>query len=1512
MPDFYFFTEPDLLASQTNNHAPGYTGFDYPFGYRTWNGGYPSQARQSYILTSSHQSKSNKTCSAFAITSGRIIICPVIDNKSAGPDLRTNRVNIVLMPDESPAHLPKIKYFVYRNIQRDSILDLLPLGDIPANFPYPINASGANNDYIYGVSKAASLPIAGETVSDQIHGHEWADGLYNFLSFGLDVNSSPANATPNGILNSPVAGNAPPAWFPNNDINWKPTMLEALFDFPADGSLNLLGGPIQVRGGTNLGKFTDGFQSYFGLDIIFDTYQYQPTLEDVMTVSSMVHPDPQANGILIGVRNFKIHHLDNTNLQTDEQKYRALNQNDIVNHYLDPCAFFSSFIELPQKSDDKLHLKKDGDAHFSEIDGWFIFLEIIKGSPLSNSSANFYNHDKVYIDIRNEHGSSYSFYAQNSPNLRLRKGKKQLPFGVNDAHPDIAEINSLVIPAGLAETTPYETIKPTENFVPQMVISTTSSGSNSSHEQLHNFSKPSSNTAVNYPSAATTYFYNANNLLDPKQYLNFRIAFPNKNTAGNRYKYYVHFLNPLAEAAHPDTGVIAFDDETLPLPGGTQPSNRIYELPANVGDSWTEDLIIRIRSSKLASLSGSFNKIHAKWNIDSRPVSNYIRLTFIEKEIEINQPGAPTSEYPRSFGDVNISTKYPVLQTYEYLDNIFEPEKLANWLIKRREHLFIMHYYVSQIAAPARVTQAFVKIFGDSVYVDDTRRSGKHFMGNVGVAMDSADNLGNFDPTITGTDYGSVTFFIHGQERFFTENHKLLSRGRLSPDDSWNVFLRRLANGPTAQITSIATTGGIQLKFWLIQADTFAQIIPDNFIYIWLTKTRYEGIIQNLPTAPNDLLHRYYLCFTFHHRHNPGFPYPDYSAHHIQLRGFKYDTANNRAVEQVIGPVTDTLNVPIDYYQVHDMFSRDNEESFFFAPSIIGENRTHLINVDAAGTRNLTSTLYVVRDLHMTREEFKKFQIYLKYVLDKAWSSYDIANPNHPSNKGLVTAAAGNPIVCNVDTLMATGHNLGFLREGDGIVFNRLAFSGGRSYVWRLRYMQHYVIEAELQPPVPADPYDNLPLYDRLTAAHEFGHMMGLVDRYAYFANVFQNIATGQYGSISNGASSRYIAINQENGMDQNNDLEYINGYGWQHNLMSSASARVPMRDDLFAFSNEQAYIAQFWDEAPNTLNMNRSDFDIESILITSEQWRIISNFEEENSPLERSAFFGLAGSSHTFIGAIINRDAAGSVISITNISDNGYVASTTDLATFNSVKGNISPPVAWQNRIGIDDQALVRMVGAPPLQGRLKLQQHMIDIWPMGFTSLPGTLRSNIRRLVLLYAGNGLGEPMSRRFSNDPALMNFSIDTVNEEVTSTIDIDDGLLPPRDLDDISTLSSPFNTNVFADGNIYMLDPNIEYADAGGVQIWNAHTDIANNLDIFKIITNEADGPTVPGVNIVFSGTYQIDLRSWTNGARDASEQTVRLNNDDGLLVNFNHIRQVRFKEHFNRSAIIILHSNGIF
>jgi len=232
-----------------------------------------------------------------------------------------NHVSLVLKPDVQPqsvnSHIPSIKYYIYRGVKKNT---LITNNDI---------SQPGNNidliDYIWSKQDDPNTVIS-------------ADSIKTFIDPTLGT-STPISSS---FINK-SAGEAP---------------------------------YFEINRGESIGIFDN---TGFSLEIIFDDYDYDPTLEILETIDSVRHFIEVDT--LAGSAN-------------DYEKMLDRHNREEVLHYLDPASFYGSFYfeELGYKDSGSFEKLNNGED---------IYVNVI---------SKFANKNELYIDIRNEHGHSFNYY----------------------------------------------------------------------------------------------------------------------------------------------------------------------------------------------------------------------------------------------------------------------------------------------------------------------------------------------------------------------------------------------------------------------------------------------------------------------------------------------------------------------------------------------------------------------------------------------------------------------------------------------------------------------------------------------------------------------------------------------------------------------------------------------------------------------------------------------------------------------------------------------------------------------------------------------------------------------------------------------------------------------------------------------------------------------------------------------------------------------------------------------
>ncbi len=162
-----------------------------------------------------------------------------------------------------------------------------------------------------------------------------------------------------------------------NNLNDTTPLLQAFFRSESKYQLSL------VTGGMSMGIFAGQFE----LEIVVKEMGYIPTFEIARNVNHTVSVNslsPNAN---------------------QAQNFSHWHDKEEVLHYLDPCAFFGSFIEVG------LQTKNKNTEDFSPQTDLY-----------NNVLKKYANKNRLYLDIRNDHNYSFNYYKNYGTDFQIDTG----------------------------------------------------------------------------------------------------------------------------------------------------------------------------------------------------------------------------------------------------------------------------------------------------------------------------------------------------------------------------------------------------------------------------------------------------------------------------------------------------------------------------------------------------------------------------------------------------------------------------------------------------------------------------------------------------------------------------------------------------------------------------------------------------------------------------------------------------------------------------------------------------------------------------------------------------------------------------------------------------------------------------------------------------------------------------------------------------------------------------------
>ncbi len=318
MADFFFFTDVDLLNSQTADQAYGPAGTD--------------SGKDRFRVTSLHSATG--TPKAYAICDGQI----AVQQDSSNADL----IHLILKPSKQPDfNISTISYIIYKGIKKNSLI----------NESNEIIKNQNNNlsETIYksweDYCKATKISFSNPTVE----------------VVGINLKNSIPNYSDDDFIDNLF-------YKESSDIQ-----------FP------------KVTAGWTLGQFDSNL---FGIEIIIESVGYEPKLKLARNLQNYILVDQYTGS-------------------DDRLLFEHWHKKEEILNFYDPTAFYGSFYVSKLK-----YIKTDLSNEKIKTDE--IYTKILKGTHHDiDENGNFYNRNKVYLDIRNEHNQSFNYYKNYGTHLLL-------------------------------------------------------------------------------------------------------------------------------------------------------------------------------------------------------------------------------------------------------------------------------------------------------------------------------------------------------------------------------------------------------------------------------------------------------------------------------------------------------------------------------------------------------------------------------------------------------------------------------------------------------------------------------------------------------------------------------------------------------------------------------------------------------------------------------------------------------------------------------------------------------------------------------------------------------------------------------------------------------------------------------------------------------------------------------------------------------------------------------------
>ncbi|WP_343631337.1 hypothetical protein [Fluviicola sp.] len=911
-----------------------------------------------------------------------------------------------------------------------------------------------------------------------------------------------------------------------------------------------------------------------GFEIILEVMGFEPTVNDATKLETIIHvPQPASSS------------------QADV--FQNNNKREIILNYIDPCAFFGCFYYSSLKFNTT---DSSGNASSTKCSGNEIYENIIKGL---GSKVVFFNKNTVYLDIRNELDYSLDYfgnYATNGNRIIYASANTNSPVPINY----------------------YVNSWPLLKFYLSDFISGNPNNSDSKNHLFINFPK-----GDNY----SPFIYIASGEV------------PDKAKFFERKKRSKKFID-----------LFYFNQIGQPLADFTS-----------------------IKSENQTALEVLVPNYNA--NNVTEPISTYIKIKYLRIIESLPEP-------------LGLNT---ILRSREPLDNIFQPldmilPQATGTVAKSRTQVYYTERCINDLRHNFDSSISNIGITEDTnqnkilfTYATTNYNSKKEknsffsFASKIGHSNNSPGidelikNLNNIDYTeieLTGEPQDS-----HGD---YPKLRIVAAKSSTALEDFFNStpldFKQvHLSKSEFERITTTASNAGFLNGFRVSLG--FKKLSMGSQVYTDI----YTSDVFTIYYAKFELVLRGYYLSTSGNVEVKEVQIPEYDVLNAQIPGttltkydvlsrvLLYDRTDGNSAEIKASRLDDGPILVRTRTALNPSF-KSSERGF----KILKENDTPTSGIT---TYSICSKIYFVQN----NISDASFAIYLKHFaenIQQIWNSdtnlglprylnstfdlSDIENPvvtNHDgivinticgilrNDKVTVRDPNGN-VITNATIIIDTNpspNNYLKLIDGECIIVVD-AELGGRSYIRnddngdRVGRM---VFDNKKQPEhTNPDPYlstnGNVP-------AHEWGHVLGLSDRYTALM-VLRNgndYLHNQFTAGGNSSSSTSLAIHPEY------DPEYVIQYAWRHNLMSTQTGVFPdgyiaakrnnplivdpLVDPAEIFVNNYTYFFEsplpdppgghsykglYSSKRPieNVLGLLPPDYSKLNILITEQQFKLIIN----------------------------------------------------------------------------------------------------------------------------------------------------------------------------------------------------------------------------------------------------------------------------------------------------------------
>lgn len=920
--------------------------------------------------------------------------------------------------------------------------------------------------------------------------------------------------------------------------------------------------PLQVKAGMVLGEFlsSKGIEgnlgsNTFSFEIMLDSVGFNPKISEAIDGLNQT-----TNGTDTILFDSKV--KSDTDSLVHPIHKRALKQS--ILNYIDPVAYFSSAFQFAENCLNvvsSIALLSPGSRSVADLDDFY-------GRVLHNSSSDaiFFNINRIYIDIRDRYNYSYNFFSEKD-NTHL----------TNPDDTSIYPNNNIGISI---ESDPLKFFDFNKFFFDESNLANTS-----------NMAWP----ILIFDLIKSGISYEESGYFATKTFKTINISFPLPEK----------FLDVQLNFNVPDqTDLIPLDPRTRSTPNIDQffrlPENSIVSYP-----NYKKSFRINIAN---AQFIGVFF-----------PVSTFVKIRHIEG---LNQFVDVTC-ISESVQKNSINFPYvapPIYYQNNYLDQVFPVQLDVKW----------RNFVNNTIVTTSNV-------YYDGYYLDNISANGRDFIANLGIAVerfaggfvhffafDRAMNNGMGEEInnefIPVTPRGGII-----QSPFLTDI--VNSSNDLLTNSTYNFT----ENGNVHTVDNIGVNSIINFDNKGNQILSTTNSLVD-FVNFKLSQLEYSNLLALYETNFSQVNQytqglRAYIGLKLVRTGQDNTRQFNWGRFELILQGYRFENING-VQELVRKDISSGIIISKHINSLNLLNSKDVS----LTPNDNYLNRGFSLTLDnftQIPTQKIVSTIYLVRSPNLSYNEFASMALNIKENIQFVWNTTSnlgltasIRQETDNSILGDLTVTNPisnltsywqqiNPISADgVKILIANPLQLKSLMDNEVVItvlrYNKRSGIRRSSLIGRRQGSFTFEDSHSTNPiDIPVNVIDCNTKYRTKdnTFAHEFGHIMGLTDRYTTPLKMRDE-------SVNVLDERNFNSSNYPLYLPESYDPEYSRDYRWMHNLMSSQT-KVPFNSNTTIFngsdpSPNNLITADYWNRMAPFLSNSNDESNFGNIFITPKQWQII------------------------------------------------------------------------------------------------------------------------------------------------------------------------------------------------------------------------------------------------------------------------------------------------------------------